>query len=111
MIPVGLLIFTTSVSGYFQSGYEDFYKLYETRFDFGDYGDYGDFGEYGDFSYGDMQGNAPVDSVDRNYGDLLHTLERTNLDNIDLAGIYSSLTSDSNVLQQFIKRIVVVRIG
>ena len=114
MIPVGLLIFTTSVSGYFQSGSEDFYKLYETRFDYGDFGDFGDFGDYGDygdFSYGDMQGNAPVDSVDRNYGDLLHTLGRTNLDNIDLAGIYSSLTSDSNVLQQFIKRIVVVRIG
>ena len=100
MITVGFLISITSVSGYFQPGTEDFYKLYETRFDYGDYGD------FVDYYYGEQNNN---DLVDRHSGDLLKTLERTNLDNIDLQGIYNSLTSDSNVLQQFIKRIVVVR--
>ena len=103
MITVGFLISITSVSGYFQPGTEDFYKLYETRFDYGDYGD------FVDYYYGEQHNNDLVDNVDRHSGDILQTLERTNLDNIDLQGIYNSLTSDSNVLQQFIKRIVVVR--
>ena len=92
----------THVSGYIQSETKDFYELYKIWQDYGDY-----YQQYQEF--GEVSSCGKNLSCDRVSGDFPHSLERTNLDMIDLQEIYSSLTNDSNVLQNFIKKIVEVK--
>ena len=93
----------------YQGGYRtgDFYKLYETRFDF----DYNN-----DVNNDDclIRGDC-YEAVERQSGNdvlanILDPLDsvRTMFNVIDLPEIYTSLTSSSNILQQFIKKSVEV---
>jgi len=101
MIKEGLLGFwgiATLVLGDAKPGNEDFFRLYETRFDYVDYYDHlGCDGEEG----------CNAGDIARIFGhsDTLAS-DKTSLDMVDPAGIYSSLTDHTTVFQNIIKKLV-----
>ena len=104
----------TLVSGdiAYQGGYRtgDFYKLYETRFDYDYYNDLDHENTDDCLIHGDCDEAVERQSGSDVLANILDPLDsvRTIFNVIDLPEIYTSLTSSSNILQQFIKKIVEV---
>ena len=103
-------LFLASVMGTLVSGDIAYQGGYETRFDYDYYNDFDHVNTDDCLIHGDCDEAVERQSGSDVLANILDPLDsvRTIFNVIDLPEIYTSLTSSSNILQQFIKKIVEV---